>query len=156
MRTEHRTAWEVAYLAEGPRLWRSLLLFTGDPEVASDAMSEAFAQGIARGDAVRKPGAWVWKAAFMIARSELGRTSAPEPSLALESANTPIEEVLDVLGALHGLSPMQRAAVVLHHYAGYPLQEVADIVGSSRSAVGVHLFRARRTLRRRLGGDDDD
>ena len=33
---ESRARWEAVYRAEAPRLWRSLLLVTGDPELASD------------------------------------------------------------------------------------------------------------------------
>jgi RNA polymerase sigma-70 factor (ECF subfamily) len=156
VQTERRSAWEEAYRAEAPRLWRSLLLFTGDPELASDALAEAFAQGIARGEAVRSPGAWVWKTAFVLARAELGRSRSPAPESPSYDVGVQPEEVLDVMIALRTVSPMQRASLVLHHYAGYPVREVADILGTSRSAVGVHLFRARARVRRELGSDDDD
>ena len=33
----------------GGRLWRSVLLFTGDREIASDAVAEAFASGLEHG-----------------------------------------------------------------------------------------------------------
>ena len=49
------------------RLWRSLLLFTGDAELASDAVAEAFAQVLRRGDGVEDVEAWVWRSAFRIA-----------------------------------------------------------------------------------------
>jgi len=121
--------------------------------MASDAMAEAFAQGIARGDDVRSPGAWVWKAAFAIARGELADHRAADLSPNPIVPGSDIDEVLDVLKALHSLSPMQRSAVVLHYFAGYTLREVAALLGSTRSAVGVHLFRARSALRRSLGED---
>ena len=155
LKTDRRTAWEEVYVAERPRLWRSLLLATGDPEVASDAMAEAFAQGIARGSAVRQPGAWVWKAAFAVARGEMHRRGAV-PSVTSEGVvEGPDAGVLDVIAALRDLSAMQRECVVLHYYAGYSLAETASILGSTRSAVGVHLFRARSRLRAQLGGTED-
>lgn len=123
--------------------------------MASDAMAEAFAQAIARGDDVRSPAAWVWKAAFAIARGELADRKVVHVTPPVDHRDASFEEVLDVIGALRSLSPMQRSAVVLHHYAGYPLRDVAAILGSSRSAVGVHLFRARAELRRQLGDDDE-
>jgi hypothetical protein len=43
---------ERAYRAQAEQLWRALVLFCGDREVASDAVSEAFAQAISRGTAV--------------------------------------------------------------------------------------------------------
>ncbi len=141
-----RTDWEAVYRAEAPSLWRSLVLQTGSPEVAADAVAEAFAQGIARGDAVRKPGAWVWRAAFVIARAEAGRLRT-DPHADQSRTAVGLESLVEVLDDLRTLSPMQRSAIVLHYFAGYSLAETAAIVGSTRSAVGVHLFRARKKLR---------
>lgn len=32
---------EGLYRAQGPRLWRALVAYSGDPEIASDAVAEA-------------------------------------------------------------------------------------------------------------------
>ncbi len=146
--------WEAVYRAEAAKLWRALVLQTGNREIAGDAVAEAFAQAIARGEAVRKPGAWVWRAAFMIARGEQGRTR----TVLLAEHEVPVgepEQMIDLVRALSGLSPLQRASTVLHYFAGYSVAETAAILGSTRSAVGVHLFRARGKLRDELGDDDD-
>src|SRR5262245_53877935 len=66
---------EAAYRAVHPRLWRALLAFTGDAELASDAESEAFAQVLRRGDAVDDVAAWVWRSAFRIAAGLLAAGS---------------------------------------------------------------------------------
>ena len=58
---------EAVYRSVHPRLWRSLLSYTGDAELASDAVAEAFAQVLRRGDAVDDVAAWVWRSAFRIA-----------------------------------------------------------------------------------------
>jgi len=50
---------ERLYRERGDRIWRGLLAFSGDPEVASDAVAEAFAQVLRRGDEVRDPERWV-------------------------------------------------------------------------------------------------
>ncbi len=147
------TRWEQVYRTEGPRLWRALLLTTGSQEVASDVMAEAFAQGIARGEEVRTPGAWVWRTAFAIAGGELQRMRRqPEPISDPEIPSP--ESVIDLTRALRRLPPRQRVATVLHYYGGYSLREIASIVGSSRSSVGVHLYRARKALRKELEGED--
>lgn len=138
--------WESVYRAEAPKLWRSLVLQTGNTEIAADAVAEAFAQGLARGDAVRAPGAWVWRTAFVIARAEAGRLSAEPPARRGQVA-VGLESVMELLDDLRTLSPMQRSAIVLHYFAGYSVAETAEIVGSTRSAIGVHLFRARKKLR---------
>ena len=146
------TDWEAVYLAESATLWRALLLQTGSREIASDAVAEAFAQAIARGDEIRRPGAWVWKAAFTIARTESKRRRVDPPAAA---PNEPVmsDTMVDLIRALATLSSTQRAATLLHYFAGYSVAETATILGSSRSTVGVHLFRARNKLRDELGAD---
>ena len=65
------------------------------------------------------------------------------------------EPVSELAAALAKLSPKQRAAALLHFRDNYTLAEVAEIIGSTTAAVGVHLYRARRRLRELLGDDDD-
>jgi RNA polymerase sigma-70 factor (ECF subfamily) len=150
---DEKARWEAAYREEAPRLWRALLLASGSPDVASDVMAEAFAQGIARGDQVRIPGAWVWRAAFAIAGGELQRMKRPVEPLSAPEILAP-ESLMDLTRALRGLPPRQRVVTILHYYGGYSLREIASIVGSSRSSVGVHLYRARKALRDELEADD--
>lgn len=144
---------ERLYREQGGRLWRSIVLSTGNRDVADDAVAEAFAQVIARGDAIHDPAAWVWRAAFRIAAGELKERpmTGVRPIDAFEDAP---ESVVDLVRALAELTPHQRTAVVLADYAGYPHREIAEILGSSASAVGVHVHRARRRLRRLLEADD--
>lgn len=143
------TELERVYREDGERLWRSLLLFCGDGELASDAVAEAFAQALHRGDEILDVGRWVWKSSYRIAAGELKRrrrTSGPVPETGYEIPDAPLELSI----AMRSLSPMQRAAVTLHDYAGYKLREVAEITGSTTSAVGVHVTRGRQKLRKIL------
>src|SRR5436853_5945776 len=78
-----REGIEAVYRTEAPRLWRALILHTGNREAANDAVSEAFVQVIGRGDAIRDPTAWVWKAAFRIAQ---GTTPWERPTPEIESS----------------------------------------------------------------------
>jgi RNA polymerase sigma factor (sigma-70 family) len=144
---------ELVYREQSERLWRALVLFSGDPDVASDSVNEAVAQAIARGAAIHELDKWIWRAAFNIARGELKRRSRQTPDVPELPAEIPMETV-DMVGALAKLTPKQRAAIVLHHYAGYTTKETATIIGSTANAVGVHLDRARKRLRELLGDDD--
>lgn len=56
-------------------------------------------------------------------------------------------EASELFDALRRLSPNQRAAVVLHHYAGYPVKDIASMIGSTPPAVRVHLSVGRKRLR---------
>jgi len=147
--------FEAAYRTEGPRLWRALVVFTADRELASDALAEAFAQALAGGDRVRDPVAWTWRVAFRIAAGALKeRGSIDDLAVPDRSYDVP-EPLWDVFDALAALSPNQRLAVVLHDYADRSTDEVAAVLGASRATVHVHLSQGRRRLRRLLEANDD-
>lgn len=145
---------ERLYRERGDRIWRGLLAFSGDPEIASDAVAEAFAQVLRRGDEVRDPERWVWRAAFRIAAGEL-KDRRRSDVLVSDGWYEMEEPARDLVMALRSLSDRQRASVVLHDAAGYPAREVARIVGSTEAAVRVHLMRGRRRLRELLKDDDN-
>jgi RNA polymerase sigma-70 factor, ECF subfamily len=139
---------------ESAKLWRSLLLHTADADVASDATAEAFAQLLRRGSAVRDPRAWVWRAAFRIADGELARRHRTAHVDRHDSYEMP-EPVVDLVRALGTLPLTQRTAVVLHHLGDLAVADIAAVMGTSRSAVAVHLHRGRRRLRELLEATDD-
>jgi RNA polymerase sigma-70 factor (ECF subfamily) len=141
------------YLSEGPVIWRALLAFTGEQAVAEDALSEAFAQALARGDALREPVRWIWRVAFRVAAGELKERRRDRPLDVEPSYDLP-ESIDHVIAALAKLSPNQRLAVVLHDYADRPVSEVAATIGASRATVHVHLSKGRRRLRDLLEDDD--
>ena len=145
---------ERLYRKRGDRIWRGILAFSGDPEIASDAVAEAFAQVLRRGDEVRDPERWVWRAAFRIAAGELKERRKYE-LIGVAGSYEMEDPARDLVVALATLSERQRAAVVLHDAAGYPAREVAKIVGSTEAAVRVHLMRGRRRLRDLLKEDGD-
>lgn len=141
---------EGVYRTESGRMWRALLAFSCDPEVASDAVAEAFAQALRRDGDIRDVERWVWKAAFRIAAGELKRRRrmSPEVDQAVGDA-LPTFELRD---ALMRVSPKQRAALFLFYFCGYRPREIARMIGSTQSAVRVHLFRGRKRLAALLDG----
>jgi DNA-directed RNA polymerase specialized sigma24 family protein len=147
VKVEARDAVERVWKEHGERLWRSLTAFTGDPDLSSDAMAEAFAQALGRGDAVESADRWIWRAAFRIAAGELkDRNSRPGTTGHQPVAWMP-EPVADIVAALRTLSPNQRAVVVLHLYADLSARDVGRILRCSPATVRVHLAQARRRLR---------
>jgi RNA polymerase sigma-70 factor (ECF subfamily) len=150
-----RSELERVYREHGERLWRAVALFSGDAEVASDAVAEAFAQALRRGSKVRSPERWVWAAAFQIARGMLKELRWRDPELPDVVYETP-QETVELVGALRRLSYMQRGAIVLHYYADRSVKETAALLGSSPTAVRVHLHRARRRLKTLLEEGRDE
>jgi RNA polymerase sigma-70 factor (ECF subfamily) len=85
--------------------------------------------------------------AFRIAGEELRRRGAFSP---LRDSELPPPEPPELFEALAQLSARQRAAVVLHYYAGYSLEEIAEILGTRKGTIGVHLHRGRARLKELL------
>lgn len=145
---------EAVYRRQADQMWRALLAYSGDPEVASDAVAEAFAQALRRGDAIRNVDRWVWKASFRIAAGELKERGRFSPQI--DGSTEEPSRDLDLRTALLQVSPRQRAALFLFYYCGYPPREIAQMIGSTQSAVRVHLFRGRKRLAEILDGGPDD
>ena len=148
---------EAAYRADGDRLWRAVLAYAGDPDIASESVAEAFAQALRRGPAVRDPAAWTWRTAFRIAAGALKarRAADPLPDGSIETGGQ-LDRYADpdLLVALRQLPDAQRAAVVLYYYADLPVREIAARLGSNGLAVRANLSRGRRRLHDLLEADD--
>jgi RNA polymerase sigma-70 factor, ECF subfamily len=138
---------EAVYRSVHPRLWRSLLAYTGDAEVASDAEAEAFAQALMRGDAVDDVAAWVWRSAFRIAAGLLAAKTHPHGLRPAEGSTPPAGSVAEFLGLLADLSPQQRACVALRYVGEYTSPEIGELLGTSAGTVRVQLHRAHAALR---------
>jgi RNA polymerase sigma-70 factor (ECF subfamily) len=151
---DQRTRFEAVFREHGPALWRSLVLYTGDRDLASDAVSEAFAQAIRRGDEIRSPMAWIARAAYRIAAGELKVRRLEDAYPIVDQGYEMPEPLTELATALAALSPNQRAATILCLRDGYSAAEAAAILGSTAGAVRVHLHRARRRLHDLLGEAD--
>ena len=148
---------EDVYRAIHPTLWRALLAYTSDRELASDAESEAFAQVLRRGDEVVDVASWVWRSAFKIAagmRSE--RTRTGPLAVTTDWAAEPSRSDVEFVALLTGLSDQQRACVVLRYVAGMDAPRIAAALNTSATTVRVQLHRAHGSLRRTLKEADHD
>lgn len=149
------------------RLWRAVLAWSGSVDVTDDAVAEAFAQLLRRGDEVRNPQAWVWRAAFKLAAGDLQRRRARASEQATTRANghdpldDPLDrvaappdrlpdEAIDLLRAMKRLTDQQRRCIALVDVAGHTAPSAAEVLGTTAATVRVQLMRARRTLRTSL------
>ena len=145
-------------------LWRALVAWSASPDVADEAVAEAFAQLLRRGTEVRDPAAWVWRAAFRLAAGDLKRRRlavGPDDDAIARLAATPDrlpDDALDLVRALAGLSEQQRRCVALVDVAGHTAPSAAAVLGTTAATVRVQLMRARRQLRTLLAdpGDPND
>ena len=146
---KHVERVHLAYEETHSRLWRALLAYSGSREIADDAAAEAFAQALRRGEVITDVAAWVWRAAFNLARGELARDrhEPVDPADAVESLPEP---AVDLLRELQQLAPADRELLVLCHVGGWTPTELARITGAPAATVRVRLHRANRKARHLL------
>ena len=148
--TATHTRIESVYRTLGPRLWRAVYAYSGDRAVTDDAVAEAFVQALRRGDAIRSPEPWLWRASFRIAAGLLQDRRRWVEFDSSRTPDNPGNRDDGLVSELAELTDHQRACLVLHYYAGYATAEISDIVGISPAAVRMSLTRGRRGLRKVL------
>ena len=138
------------YEREHPRLVATLLLSTGDIELAADGDDVAFTHALEKWDQVsvmESPTGWAFRAALNHAR-RTARRRALEHRLFIKRAKdvpvpAPAGEVWQVVS---DLPPRQREVVVLRHIGDLREAEIAQVLGISRSTVSSTLADAHDRL----------
>jgi len=145
-------------------LCRLATLLLDDPDLAEEAVQEAFVRTFAGWWRIRRQDrveAYLRAAVVNQCRTrgrrrgreQLGNRRAwatvaeGSPSREIETAG----EVLAVLGAVRELPMRQREAIVLHYYADLPEAQVARAMGCTVGTVKSQLSKARASLAARLG-----
>lgn len=151
---------ESLYRDEYAGMVRALTLLAGSPDAAADAVQDAFVAAGVRWSTVRsldRPGAWIRTAAvhrLLDGHRRAGRWRRVAPRLA-GPASMPVDAVdADLIAAVHALPERQRAAVVLHYLADWPVDEVAAALRVAPGTVKSNLSDARAALRVRLSEGD--
>lgn len=153
---------EELYVAHGPMAYRRCLSILRDEEAAYDALQEVFVRlldsplALAR---MREPGAYLYRAATNAAldllRRDHGRFHVALDAIA-EPADARSQDPEDALAAsmllelLSGALGARTREIAYRRYAdGLGLEEIAESVGLSFSAVRKHLDKFKAHARRR-------
>jgi len=141
------------------RAWRVAHAVTGSAAAADDVAQDAFLRAIGalkRFDGRRPFAVWLDRIVVNGAIDALRRDRRLRP---LEDARhvaarngTPADP--GVMRALAALRPERRAVVVLHYWLGYPLSEVAELLGVAEGTAHSRMARALGDLRTALGVTD--
>jgi RNA polymerase sigma-70 factor (ECF subfamily) len=138
---------EALYRAKLPEFRRVATAITGERELGSDAVQEAFATAVRKRRSFRGDGtleAWVWRIVVNVARDVRRRRPAlAEPREPATNGHAPVLP-LDLL------TERQREIVFLHYYADLDYASIADALAISPGTVGATLNAARTTLRHAL------
>lgn len=156
MESDRLTPFADAFERTHGRLWRALLAYTGDGDVASDAAAEAYAQAVRREVEIVDVDAWVWRSAFRIAAGELGRRRDDGVHVTVpDAAERDREPAWDLIDALGEVTDRQRQALVLRYVGGYSAPEIARRLDTTAGSIRVSLLRGRQALRTILEDSDD-
>jgi RNA polymerase sigma-70 factor (ECF subfamily) len=164
-------AFEQLSGAYADRLFMLLLRLLGDPdeagEVAQEVMLRAW-RGITRFQGRSSYFTWLYRIAVneanralakrdrrpanvSIGPQELQLPASPADDPARQAENNELR--LSLTGALAGLPPPLRAAIVLRDVEGFSTQEAAEIAGVSQAAFKSRLHQARLQVRAAIGDD---
>jgi RNA polymerase sigma-70 factor, ECF subfamily len=135
-----------------------------DRALAEDAAQQALLATWRELPSLRDPArfdAWSYRLLVHACYSEARRGRHWLPSLGLDAIAEPacrdetsmVDDRDQLERAFRGLPADQRAVVVLHHYVGLPLDEVATVLGVPDGTVRSRLYRAMTALRAALGAD---
>jgi RNA polymerase sigma-70 factor (ECF subfamily) len=155
---EEPRSFEVFFAAEHARLFGALCLVTGDRHEAEEIMQDAFLRLWERWDRVAElddPSAYLFRTAMNVFRNRYRRAAlAVRKTISLtqtEDALATVEDRDAVVRALRGLTPDQRAAVVLTGYVGLTSEEAGKVLGMRAGTVRTLATRARAAIREKAG-----
>ncbi|WP_436701598.1 SigE family RNA polymerase sigma factor [Nocardioides sp. BYT-33-1] len=142
------------YTASFRRVTGQVYAMIGDLEEATDCTQEAFARAWAHRRRLNRadhPEAWVRTTAYRLAVSRWRRRKRGErsPDRALQHGGVAAavdESHVALVAALRRLPEAQRQALVLHHIADLPVQQVAAEVGVPEGTIKARLSRGRAAL----------
>jgi len=148
-----RIPFETVLQRHGPTVLRVCRAVAG-PADADDAWQETFLAALRAYpelDPAANLEAWLVRIAH---RKSIDQRRAATRRTRLAAALTPppepAESHLDWADVVSSLPPRQRQAVVYHHVAGLPYQEVADLIGGTPAAVRRAAADGIAALRTRL------
>ncbi|HEU4672086.1 MAG TPA: sigma-70 family RNA polymerase sigma factor [Candidatus Limnocylindrales bacterium] len=162
-----REAYELLARSSARRLYLVAHRILRDADAADDAAQQTLVAIWRELPKLRDPDrfeAWTYRLVVRFSLAEARRrrrfavtvrdSSPSEPTSADSSASVAVRDELE--RAFRRLSPEHRAVVVLHHYVGLPLGEIAEALGVPYGTVGSRLHYALRELRAAFGVEDGD
>jgi RNA polymerase sigma-70 factor (ECF subfamily) len=146
------------------RLYRVAYRIARDPEIARDATQQALLEAWRDLSSLRDPDrwqAWTYRLVVRACQRESRRERRQQGDVRLlpmdqgqiDDQATSIADRDELERGFRRLPPDQRAVVVLHHYAGLPLTEVAEILGIPAGTARSRLYVATSRLRAALEAD---
>src|SRR6266571_765066 len=150
-------AAEALFKAVYPKLAGWVRRLVDDDDTAHEIASEAFTRLLARWSSLDNPQSYLYMIATNLIRDHWRKVGRERRALRAVSATIPAEAVhypaqdVDVRALIQGLPDRLRQPFLLHYYAGFPIRDVAEMLGRPEGTVKADLHHARARLRAVLG-----
>lgn len=159
--------FERVYQEHSLPLFRFLVRFTGDSDVAADAVQETFLRLVEQPPRTSHLKAWLFKVATNFVR-ETGRKNTrrlrlleqgPRDAAVGDAPADPLSHVerLEKQRAIQSalaLIPPRDRTMLLMRAEGFSLREIAEVIGTSPNSVGTLIARALEKLAKELSLGD--
>jgi len=159
-RSTDRAAAEDLFNACYPKLAGWVRRLVDDDDTAHEIASEAFTRLLGRWSALDNPQSYLYMIATNLVRDHWRRTGRERKALRAITVSVPFDPVyhpaqdVDVRALLQSLPDRLRSPFLLHYYAGFPLRDVATLLGRPEGTIKADLFQARARLKAALGETD--
>lgn len=159
-RTGDRAAAEELFNACYPKLAGWVRRLVDDDETAHEIASEAFTRLLARWSSLDRPQNYLYMIATNLVRDHWRKRGRERKALRAVTAGLPFDHVsqpaqdVDVRALLQSLPDRLRNPFLLHYYAGFPVREIATMLGRPEGTVKADLHHARARLRAAWGEAD--
>ena len=157
LRTVDREAAEDLFNASYPRLAGWVRRLVDDDDTAHEIASEAFTRLLARWSGLDNPQSYLYMIATNLVRDHWRRSGRERRAIRSLTAAVPADPAyhpaqdVDVRALIQGLPDRLRQPFLLHYYAGFPIRDVAEMLGRPEGTVKADLHHARARLRAILG-----
>lgn len=152
-------SFDAWYGREHDRMIATLVLSTGDLELAVEGVDEACSRALERWkriSAMESPTGWVYRVAMNHARRVARRRSMEQrvfrKQVPIPDLPPPAGQIWELVASL---SERQRQVVILRHVADMKENEIGAVLGISRGTVSSTLHDAHKRLGRLLIDDDE-
>ncbi len=160
LRSTDRAAAEELFNACYPRLAGWVRRLVDDDDTAHEIASEAFTRLLARWSALDNPQSYLYMIATNLVRDHWRKAGRERKAIRAVTAGAQFDPVyhpgqdVHVRALLQALPDRLRRPFLLHYYGGFPLRDVATMLGRPEGTIKADLFQARARLREALGESD--
>jgi RNA polymerase sigma-70 factor, ECF subfamily len=157
LRTSDRQEVEELFNACYPRLAGWVRRLVDNDDTAHEIASEAFTRLMARWGGLDNPQSYLYMIATNLVRDHWRKTGRERTAIKVMTAAgppdpgyLPVQDV-DVRALIQALPERLRSTFLLHYYAGFPIREIAAMLGRPEGTIKADLFHARARLKAALG-----